>query len=637
MKFLNRLLASAILAAIIIVQPGFPVKASAAAATTLNYTALGDSLAYGILDLSQGGYVPRYGGYVQADTGATTVYLKNLGQNGWRSDQLLNALRTDGNFRSSISASQVVTWDIGGNDFLRMMDDYRNGTCGGSDNQNCLREAAASFKANWNAIIVEILSLRSTSNTVIRTMDIYNPFVNAQKASDSWANDGGLNDFQVIKPYLDDANKHILATTAANSIPCARVYQAFNGPNGEEDAGDKGYISPYDPSGVHPGETGHRVIADLFRNLGYFPLIGQAPTFQLNQSSYSLAEGTGSISIVVQRAGDKNIPVTVNYSTSDTANFLQDCNVINGAATSRCDYVGVLGTLHFATGEISKTVSIPVVDDTYAEGAETFSIFLSNPTGGAALGANQIATITITDNGNDGAGQPNPIDNPTFFVRQHYIDFLSREPDPLSAGWVDQINNCQTGDQACRISVSQGIYGSPEFRDRGYFIYKFFAVAFGRKPDYNEFVRDRARVSGFQSDAELEQSKLDFIADFMSRTEFAPYNGLTNDQYVQTLFNVAGVTQITVGGVLRDVAAMQQLMNGGRTRAQVLRDIAESPEVSARFLVESTIVMHYFGYLRRDPDAAYQDWITIYNQTGDSRNVTNGFINSQEYRARFGQ
>jgi hypothetical protein len=47
--------------------------------------------------------------------------------------------------------------------------------------------------------------------------------------------------------------------------------------------------------------------------------------------------------------------------------------------------------------------------------------------------------------------------------------------------------------------------------------------------------------------------------------------------------------------------------------------------------------MHYFGYLRRDPDAFYQDWITILTNTGDIRNVTSGFINSSEYRARFGQ
>jgi VCBS repeat-containing protein len=362
------------------------------------------------------------------------------------------------------------------------------------------------------------------------------------------------------------------------------------------------------------------------------------PSLQLNQSSYNLTEGSGSIEINVTRTGDKNIPVTVNYTTSDAAAFLQNCNVTNGAATSRCDYVGVLGTLHFAAGETSKTISIPIVDDTYLEGAESFSISLSNPSGGAVIGTNQRATITITDNSNDVSGIANPIDDKDFFVRQHYIDFLSREPDPLSAGWVAMLNQCGAGDQSCRLTVSQGIYNSPEFKDRGYFIYKFYSVSLGRKPSYEEFNSDRARVSGFQTEAELEQSKVDFIADFMARAEFANiYNGLSNNAYVQQLFTTAGVTQITVGGVVRTLSAEQQLLAGGRSRAQVLRDIAESPEVSARFLTESTVVMHYFGYLRRDPDAAYQGWITILTNTGDSRNVTSGFINSPEYRARFGQ
>jgi Calx-beta domain len=365
----------------------------------------------------------------------------------------------------------------------------------------------------------------------------------------------------------------------------------------------------------------------------------QTPTLQISQSSYSIAEGTGSLDLLVNRSGDSTLPVTVNYATSDAAVFLQNCNVTNGAATSRCDYVGILGTLHFAAGETSKNISIPIIDDTYGEGAETFSISLSNPSGSAVLGANQRATITVTDNGNDGAGQPTSIDNPTFFVRQHYIDFLSREPDPLSAGWVTILNGCGAGDQSCRLMVSQGIYNSPEFRDRGYFIYKFYSVSLGRKPTYDEFNVDRARVSGFQTEAELEQSKVDFIADFMSRSGFTSiYSGLSNNAYVQRLFDTAGVTQVTVNGQgVQSVAGMQQLLAGGRSRAQVLRDIAESPEVSARFNTESTVVMHYFGYLRRDPDAAYQGWINILNSTGDSRNVTSGFINSPEYRSRFGQ
>jgi len=255
---MKRILAVASLVVLLTTQLAFPVKA-AAAGGSLNYTALGDSLAYGILDLSRGGYVPRYASYVQADTGST-VLLNNLGQNGWTSSQLLNALRTNITFRNSISNSQVITFDIGGNDFLRAINAYRGGTCGGSDNQDCLKSTTTTFKANWSAIIAEILALRSTSNTVIRTMDVYNPFVNAEKASGS---------FEMLKPLLDDANNYIAATSAANNIPCAKVYQAFNGVNGDEDAGEKGYISPYDPSGVHPGELGHKVIADLFRNLGY--------------------------------------------------------------------------------------------------------------------------------------------------------------------------------------------------------------------------------------------------------------------------------------------------------------------------------------------------------------------------------
>jgi hypothetical protein len=358
------------------------------------------------------------------------------------------------------------------------------------------------------------------------------------------------------------------------------------------------------------------------------------PTLQLVQSSYNVTESTGSVAILVNRAGDLSSAVSVNYATSDNSYFLQDCNVTNGAATSRCDYISLVGTLHFAAGENSKTLFVPIVDDTYVEGPESFFIALSNPAGGAVLGGTQSAVILLADNGNDGFGLSNPIDTTNFFVRQHYMDFLGREPDPASIGWNNQINNCVPLQPSCdRLSVSQGIYNSPEFKDRGYFIYKFFATALGRKPTYDEFVLDRARVSGFQTDAELEQSKLDFISDFMNRAEFhAIYDSQnTNRSFVETILFRAQMTYSNKENLILS-------MDGGFiTRAGALRAIAESGEANNRFLVESTIVMHYFGYLRRDPDAAYQDWINIFNQTGDSRNVTNGFVNSQEYRNRFSQ
>ena len=68
----------------------------------------------------------------------------------------------------------------------------------------------------------------------------------------------------------------------------------------------------------------------------------------------------------------------------------------------------------------------------------------------------------------------------------------------------------------------------------------------------------------------------------------------------------------------------------------MLRDIAESLEVYNRYYNEAFLVLQYFGYLRRDPDASYLNWIQQLNTTNNSRNMINGFVNSLEYRFRFG-
>ncbi len=219
-----RKIAIVILLAVSLVTPAF-----AAHPTSWKYTALGDSLATGFG--ASRGYVPRYQDHIQRDTG-TSVSLKNFGENGWKSGDLYNALRTNRTMRSSVSASRIVTWNIGGNDLRAARNLYKGATCGGADNQNCLRSTVNIFKTNWDGILTEILGLRSTSTTIIRTMDIYNPYVNEDNVSDSWANDGGLNDFQVFKQYLDEVNGYIATTAGGKKIPVAAVYTSFNDSTG---------------------------------------------------------------------------------------------------------------------------------------------------------------------------------------------------------------------------------------------------------------------------------------------------------------------------------------------------------------------------------------------------------------------
>ena len=77
--------------------------------------------------------------------------------------------------------------------------------------------------------------------------------------------------------------------------------------------------------------------------------------------------------------------VTVDYATADDT------------ATAGDDYTAVSGTLTFSAGETSKTVSVPIIDDSVEDGGETFTLTLSNPSGAGAQLADAQATATINN------------------------------------------------------------------------------------------------------------------------------------------------------------------------------------------------------------------------------------------------
>jgi hypothetical protein len=346
-----------------------------------------------------------------------------------------------------------------------------------------------------------------------------------------------------------------------------------------------------------------------------------------------VAEDAGHFTITVTRTNTASA-ATVDYATSDPSG-LAECATVTGNASQRCDYTQVSGTLNFAAGEGSRTVTVPVINDAYAEGSEGFFFTLSRPSG-AALGTQSKATLFITDNDSNSSA-PNPIDGTDFFVIQHYLDFLNREPEPSGfRGWRDILNNCASGDTRCdRIEVSSSFFRSAEFQERGYFVYRFYSSSFGRKPNYEEFMPDMAKVSGFLNDQEKEAAKVAFINEFMSRPGFKnKYDPQTTAAgYVDTLLSAAGLPNHP-----SRTRWIDGLNNGTLTRAGVLRELAESKEVFDKYYTEAFVVMQYFGYLRRNPDSLYLNWIKTMNDTGGNyRIMVNGFLNSQEYRSRFGK
>ena len=109
-------------------------------------------------------------------------------------------------------------------------------------------------------------------------------------------------------------------------------------------------------------------------------------SLQLSSATYEIGEGGRNLLVTVNRGGPLKGVITVQYATSD------------GTANAGSDYTTRTGTLSFSSGSKSKTISIPILNDTTDEADETFTITLSNPTAGVLFGANEEATITIVDN-----------------------------------------------------------------------------------------------------------------------------------------------------------------------------------------------------------------------------------------------
>ena len=216
----------------------------------------------------------------------------------------------------------------------------------------------------------------------------------------------------------------------------------------------------------------------------------------------------------------------------------------------------------------------------------------------------------------------------------HYVDFLNRQGEPAGvAAWVNQLNTCPPGAQTCdRVETSSRFFRSEEFMLKGNFVIRYYKVSLGTNPAYREFTRDSQRVTG-QTAAEVMTNRAAFADEWVQRADFrALYDALSNQGFVDKLEQTAGVTLANKAQLVNDLDTM------AKTRSQVLREVVESNEVKARMYNDAFVLMEYFGYLRRDAEAAgFQAWLTYLNaHPGDYRTMVNGFVNSIEYRKRFG-
>jgi hypothetical protein len=281
---------------------------------------------------------------------------------------------------------------------------------------------------------------------------------------------------------------------------------------------------------------------------------------------------------------------------------------------------------------------------------------------------NQLAVALV----NVTPGNP---DDPDYFVHQHYLDFLDREPDTSGFGfWSNEITSCGV-DQRCveikRINVSAAFYLSIEFQQTAYLVERLYKTAYGDATGsstnggshqlavpvvrLNELLLDTQQVgqdvvvgqSGWQT--MLEKNKQDFIGQSVERSRFslAYPTSLTPAQFVDKLNQNAG-------GVLSSSERATAIgLFGGATdtsstaaRAQALRQVAENQNLYNAEFNRAFVLMQYLGYLRRNPNegqdtdySGYEFWLNklnTFNGNFVNAEMVKAFVTSSEYRNRFG-
>jgi hypothetical protein len=283
----------------------------------------------------------------------------------------------------------------------------------------------------------------------------------------------------------------------------------------------------------------------------------------------------------------------------------------------------------------------------------------------------QELTWTLTINATAG----NPIDQANFFVRQHYLDFLNRQPDTDGLNfWTNEITSCGANASCIetkRVNVSAAFYLSIEFQQTGYLVERMYKVAYGDVAGtstfngthqlqvpvvrFNEFLADTQQIgqgvivgqTGWE--ALLENNKQAFSQTFVQRTRFttALVTSMTPAQFVDKLFQNAGVTPSTADrdAAINEFAGAADTTNAA-ARGRAVRRVAENATLNQQEFNRAFVLIQYFGYMRRDPNVTpdsdytgYDFWLTKLNGFNGNfvdADMVKAFIVSSEYRRRFG-
>jgi hypothetical protein len=215
---------------------------------------------------------------------------------------------------------------------------------------------------------------------------------------------------------------------------------------------------------------------------------------------------------------------------------------------------------------------------------------------------------------------------------------------------VNNIESCGA-DAACRevkkIDTSAAFFLSIEYQQTQFYVYRIYSETF-KAQNYLDIIRDTQEIGrdlivgapGWEQ--QLDGNTQRFTEAFVSRPQFRLNypEDMGASAYVDRLYSRHG-TFVPPPATERNQAIAAYGIGDASGRARALRVVANNANFRQQQFSQAFIVAEYFGYLRRDPDSSgYVFWLTKLNQFNQDfrrAEMVKAFLNSSEYRSRFGR
>lgn len=183
------------------------------------------------------------------------------------------------------------------------------------------------------------------------------------------------------------------------------------------------------------------------------------------------------------------------------------------------------------------------------------------------------------------------------------------------------------------------------FRPWAETVYRLHVASWGGPPRYSEFVPEviaigRGVVASSLENPELklEENLGRFVAEWVERPQFRErYDRMDDDAFVAAIMDNAGLPATAA----ERARLIEELRGGNATRAETLLSLTKNQHFIAKHETRSLVLLHYFGYLRRNPEDppdgnldGFNFWVKEVEATRELERLPRAFAASFEYRNR---